>query len=155
MKAYERITNIESYKQQKYGTVMAVCYKPTPRFSVLNIICTINRSQSVSVINDDTTELERSFHLLASQWKKETRKYSTMIHKTMNNNYIDIMSLNVDVVPLILKELKKKPDHWFVALNHFARKLKTGDPVPKEHLGNIEKMREDWLRWGEELGYQF
>jgi len=101
------------------------------------------------------SETKRKFFQLASNWKNETRRFSTSLHKTSNDNYIDIMLLGTEVIPIILEELKRKSDHWFLALKHLARKLNQEDPVPKEHLGDMEKMREDWLRWGERMGYKF
>ena len=47
-------------------------------------------------------------------------------------------------VPLILSELRREPDHWFVAL----KRITGDDPVPDEVRGNIEQMAEAWLRWG-------
>lgn len=63
--------------------------------------------------------------------------------------YQRIIGLGLPVVPFILGELKKRPDHWFWALNAI-----TGEnPVPKEAEGNIEEMTQAWLAWGREKGY--
>ena len=52
-------------------------------------------------------------------------------------------------VPLILCLLAREADFWFEALVAI-----TGEqPVPPEHAGNVEAMRQDWLRWGREHGY--
>lgn len=90
------------------------------------------------------TEVEKRFHELAGRWRRETRGMSTMLHKAMNDHYLDIIGMGPVVVPYILQDLEQKADHWFVALQHLTRT----DPVPKEDRGNIEKMRAAWLEWG-------
>jgi hypothetical protein len=52
-------------------------------------------------------------------------------------------------VPLILKELQARPDHWFTAL----RAITGENPVPDEHRGDLRAMADDWLRWGVDAGY--
>ncbi len=92
----------------------------------------------------DAKSTEREFNELADKWRKETGGYSTMIHIAGNNNYLDIIGMGSKVVPFILRDLKREADNWFVALKHITK----ANPVPKSHLGDIEKMREDWLEWG-------
>jgi hypothetical protein len=52
-------------------------------------------------------------------------------------------------VPLILREMQREPDHWFWAL----RAITGEDPVARADAGNIERMTQAWLRFGEERGY--
>lgn len=99
-------------------------------------------------ISPQPSAFEKQFYSLSKKWKKEVGGYSTMIHITGNDNYLDIIGMGKDVVPLILKELEKEADYWFVALKHTAKP--DTDPVPDDHYGDIEKMREDWLNWGKE-----
>jgi len=98
--------------------------------------------------------VERLFLSLASKWRQETRGRSTTLHMTMNDNYLDIMSMGPSVIRYILKELEQRPNHWFVALKHLAKALEGKDvnPVPPEERGDVLKSREAWLRWGRQKG---
>ena len=63
--------------------------------------------------------------------------------------YQEIISLGPDVVPLLLRELAREPDHWFTAL-----KAITGtNPVDPADRGCIDKMAGAWLTWAKEAGY--
>jgi hypothetical protein len=56
------------------------------------------------------------------------------------------LQLGEQVLPLLIEELRENNNHWFIALNEI-----TGiNPVLKEHIGNVEQMREDWIKWAEE-----
>lgn len=84
--------------------------------------------------------LEEQFHELADVWRVQTSYLSNM---TAHPNYQKIVDLGPDVVPWIIRELKREPDHWFHAL-----KAITGvDPVLRADRGDIAKMREAWLKW--------
>ena len=51
-------------------------------------------------------------------------------------------------VPFLLNELRLRPGHWFWALKQI-----TGEnPMRPEHAGNLRRMTEDWLTWGEKNG---
>jgi len=52
------------------------------------------------------------------------------------------------VVPLILKELEKEPDHWFWALEAI-----TGEnPVGENEAGDLEASARAWVQWGKQKG---
>ena len=77
---------------------------------------------------------------------------STLVHKTiMNANYLQIMSMGPAVLPFILRELERRPDHWFVALENISANL-GGNPPQNDSTGDIEKMRRAWLDWGQREG---
>jgi hypothetical protein len=62
--------------------------------------------------------------------------------------YREIVGMGREV-PLLLAELKRKPDHWFIALEEI-----TGEnPVPPGCEGKVEQMAAAWVRWGEQGGY--
>jgi hypothetical protein len=63
--------------------------------------------------------------------------------------YLRIIGLGERAIPLILEDLRKTPDHWFVALHAI-----TGvSPVPEESRGRIDEMAKAWIIWGEQSGY--
>jgi hypothetical protein len=53
------------------------------------------------------------------------------------------------VVPLILRDLRRKPDHWFWALAAITGE----EPIPPEDAGNMQRMAQAWLRLGQERGW--
>ncbi len=56
--------------------------------------------------------------------------------------------LELLVIPLILSELEKEPDHWFWALEAI-----TGEnPVTKKEAGDMEASDQSWIRWGKQNG---
>lgn len=96
-----------------------------------------------------TTALEMEFQELAAKWQEETWFSSSIIDMAMNQNYQRIIGKGMDVVPLILRELEREPDHWFWALSAI-----TGEnPITEEDAGDLEKMTEAWLALGKERGW--
>jgi hypothetical protein len=96
----------------------------------------------------EPTELARRFRQLADQWRKETAHLSNPRKIFWHAAYREIIGMGKPAVPLILAELKRQPEHWFVAL----RSITGADPVPAESQGKLREMAAAWLRWGEEKG---
>lgn len=89
------------------------------------------------------------FGLLAERWRSETRFLSSTTDLAMHPAYQRIIGLGPAVIPLILADLARQPDHWFWAL-----KALTGeDPVSPGDRGKMAAMSEAWLRWGRANGY--
>ena len=65
--------------------------------------------------------------------------------------YRSIVEMGAAAVPLILRELERHPDHWFMALHEITSE----DPVPEESRGDVKAMAEAWLTWGREKGYRW
>jgi hypothetical protein len=85
---------------------------------------------------------------LAETWRDETSLASSATDMILNSAYQRIIGLGPDVVPVILSELRVRPDHWFWALTSI-----TGvNPVPDEAAGNLQLMTNAWLAWGREQG---
>lgn len=92
---------------------------------------------------------EQEFDRLKSQWKSECVFLSSISDITSSESYQKIIELGDSVVPLILRELKNDPDHWFVALYEI-----TGvNPISPEHAGNIQLMAKDWIDWAQREGH--
>ncbi len=66
-----------------------------------------------------------------------------------NAAYQEIIALGAAAIPLILAELRRKPDHWFVALNALTRV----DPIPPASRGKLDEMAAAWIQWGTANGY--
>lgn len=87
---------------------------------------------------------EALFKELADQWRKDTRFLSAVDEIAMHPAYQRIIGMGQKAVPLILRELQQRLDHWFWALESI-----TGEsPVPPEDAGKMQRMREKWLEWG-------
>ncbi|SKB13023.1 hypothetical protein PL11201_460032 [Planktothrix sp. PCC 11201] len=96
-------------------------------------------------------ELEAKFNTLAEEWRAETRMLSLVTQKSMHSAYQRIIGMGQPVVPLILRDLEQKPDHWFWALRAI-----TGDnPVKSEQCGRMKLMAQAWIQWGKEHGYEW
>ena len=71
------------------------------------------------------------FQKLAKQWQKETVYLSVIEQMTDHPAYREIVALGWPVVPFLLADLQRQPNHWFPALAAI-----TGEnPVPEEDAG--------------------
>lgn len=90
--------------------------------------------------------LARFFARNRDAWREhlEAFRYSSDPEKLVNcPAYKEIISLGDEVLPLIFKEMKRKPDFWFAALQAI-----TGEnPVTPDRVGDIFAMTRDWLAW--------
>lgn|GEM_PF-893335 len=95
--------------------------------------------------------LAQRFQQLAQTWRKECATLSSIRDIATHPAYQEIVGMGRSAVPLILRELEKKPDHWFWAL----RSITEQDPVPPEHRGNVPLMAQDWLQWARGRGFRW
>ncbi|MGD9935018.1 MAG: hypothetical protein AB7T37_15075 [Dehalococcoidia bacterium] len=93
--------------------------------------------------------IDRIFACLAEKWREETGGLSSPSKIAANESYQAIIDLGPEVVPLILQDLREYGGFWFPAL----RQLTGESPVPESARGNVELMREHWLRWWEQNEY--
>lgn len=93
----------------------------------------------------------QKFQALTTTWRNETQAFSSVTQMAMHPAYQQIIGMGPIVIPLILRELQNKPDHWFWAL-----KAITGvDPVKSSERGRVKQMATAWLRWAKEQGYSW
>ena len=91
------------------------------------------------------------FSRLASEWKRTRNKYASGVDMFMHPAYQQIIGMGERVLPLIFEELSRELDHWFWALKAITQ----ADPVPIEEVGNLAAMRNRWIAWATEHGYQW
>ena len=96
-------------------------------------------------------DLAEQFTNLAAVWREAALPLSSSRQVIAHPAYQAIIALGPAVVPLLLRELEREPDHWFAAL----RTLTGANPVTLEQQGQISAMAQSWLRWGKEQGYQW
>ncbi len=90
---------------------------------------------------------ERKFRRLADQWLRETEHVSSVNKACMHPAYQRIIGMGPAVVPFLLHELEREPDHWFWALNAITEE----DPARTED--SLDGAKSAWLQWGREKGY--
>ncbi|MBI4389801.1 MAG: hypothetical protein HY580_06430 [Nitrospinae bacterium] len=88
--------------------------------------------------------LEECFNSLVSKWKSDTAFQSSISQMVDHPAYQEIIGLGEEVVPLLIRELKQNPDHWFVAL----KRITGEDPVDIGQRGNFDEMVRAWIGWG-------
>ena len=105
--------------------------------------------QFMSVVTEEMHK-ER-FSSLVDEWHHSQGVISNLTQLVMSPAYQQIIGMGEPAVPLIFRELEKRPNHWFWALKSI-----TGiDPVSDESRGDIQQMASEWLEWGRKQGYQW
>ena len=88
------------------------------------------------------------FQKLRDNWKAKTSHLSNVGQISLAFSYQNIIGMGPEVVPLILAELEKEPDHWFWALEAI-----TGEnPVNENDAGDMEASAKAWVKWGRQNG---
>ncbi|MCG6868410.1 MAG: hypothetical protein LJE91_06660 [Gammaproteobacteria bacterium] len=82
---------------------------------------------------------------LADQWRKDTAHQSFLSLRLQHPAYRRILSMGPSVVPFVLDELNRQPDHWFYAL----AQLTGENPIPTDFTGTVDEAAELWIRWGQ------
>jgi hypothetical protein len=95
--------------------------------------------------------LEQRFAVLAARWDEETAHLSSLSAAALHSAYQRIIGMGHAVVPLLLREMELRPNHWHWALNAITDE----DPVPPEHYGQLDLVAKDWVLWGKEQGYRW
>jgi hypothetical protein len=95
------------------------------------------------------TEAEKKFRYYAAKWKDEIGGDSSLTNITNNMNYLRIIRIGDEAIPLILQELQREPAPWFVAL----RAISEDDSVGRNSPGDFRKMAAAWIQWGKDHGH--
>ena len=91
------------------------------------------------------------FHALAEMWRNDVLFTSSVTEMVLHPAYQRIIGMGVAAVPFLLRELERRPDHWFWALTAITG----ADPVKPEHRGKLREMAQAWLQWGKEQGLRW
>jgi hypothetical protein len=98
-----------------------------------------------------TVDVAPQFQRFAEQWQAESQFMSSMTEMVMLPSYQRIIGLGREAIPLLLRELERKPDYWFWALQAITGQ----DPVSPADRGDLQKMSAAWLAWGKQEGYRW
>ena len=95
--------------------------------------------------------VEQRLRRLEAAWEADTLVLSDPDRIIGHPAFQEIIRLGEAVVPLMLRDLQAGPRLWVWALPRI-----TGEnPVPPEDAGNVRKMSEAWLRWGQAKGLRW
>ncbi|OLE21537.1 MAG: hypothetical protein AUI36_34350 [Cyanobacteria bacterium 13_1_40CM_2_61_4] len=114
---------------------------------------TVNRSALVFLDKEHAPEateeelLQETFSNLATDWKASTAAWSSIARRYAHPSYQAILALGKDAIPLILNELKNRPDYWFAALRVLTKDSPVGPEV------GFDQAVEGWLAWGKAHGH--
>lgn len=87
------------------------------------------------------------FRELVDEWKQRTVLESSLTRMILDTGYQKIIGMGPPVLPLLLSELEREPDHWFWALTAIT------DEDPAADAETLEDATEVWLEWGRVRGY--
>ncbi|MBI1790349.1 MAG: hypothetical protein HYR60_22685 [Acidobacteria bacterium] len=93
-----------------------------------------------------TNALEASFHRHVARWRDETG-HLPVKRRIGHPSYLRIIAMGPAAIPLILRELESRPDHWLVALTALA-----GED-PGRRGDSFDDAVKAWLDWGREHGH--
>jgi hypothetical protein len=95
-----------------------------------------------------STQFDKEFKKHEKKWKRETQYFSSPGDKYLHPSYARIIGMGYPAVSLILKSMQRQPADWFYAL----RAMTGANPVSSAMAGDLRKMTEAWIKWGERQG---
>ena len=101
-------------------------------------------SNSIYLRNRYQQSLIEHFDNLKLLWLEETKMSSNVFITLKHPAHIKIIELGIDVLPMLLHDLRDNKNHWFYTLSIITNH----NPIKTKNLGNIDKMIDDWLEWG-------
>jgi hypothetical protein len=106
-----------------------------------------NKPLRIRVMDDP--QVEDNVNHLAEKWLSERPRGIDVGESIEAPEYQEIINLGYRAIRPLLLLMRKKPDHWFYALN-----VITGEnPVPPDSEGRIADMASAWIKWGKQRGY--
>jgi hypothetical protein len=97
---------------------------------------------------DAGRQTEKDFKKHEKIWKRDTQYFSSPGDKYLHPSYARIIGMGRPAVTLILKSIQRQPADWFYAL----RAITGANPVTSAMAGDVRKMSEAWIKWGEREG---
>jgi hypothetical protein len=95
-----------------------------------------------------TDRLADEFQRLADSWRRDTQFCSSVSDMVLDPSYQQIIGKGSPVVPFILREMEKGPDHWYWALGVITQET----PAENAPEGDIAAICQAWLDWGMRRG---
>lgn len=95
------------------------------------------------------TDVKTTFERLRDEWYRRTSFHSSGHIIFGDPAYQQIIDLGPEIIPYIFEEIKQHRGLWLGALHT----LTGADPCPRSARKSSERMRELWMKWGQEHGY--
>jgi hypothetical protein len=105
-------------------------------------------SDSPGPANDPNSDFQQRFARLVTEWKHGRGQSSKLKDLAMHPAYQQIIGMGEPAVPLLIEEMKQRPDQWDWAL----RAITGVDPVPRESWGKLTEIAAAWIAWEKERG---
>ena len=96
-----------------------------------------------------SSSIEAEFNRLADAWHRDTAFLSSVADIVLDPSYQRIIGLGYAAVPLMLRQLRQGPDHWYWALAAITNE----NPAQDAPEGDIAAICQSWLDWGMRRGY--
>jgi hypothetical protein len=104
----------------------------------------------IALTPEQRQTVESKFRNLADKWAELIAYRSNTSALRRHPVLHEIVALGESAVPLILRELERKPSvSWFGLL----ATITSQNPVPPELAGHVAEMTGAWLAWGRQQGY--
>jgi len=91
-------------------------------------------------------DVRAKFEAFKEQWHKDTGLMSWIV--VGHPAYLGIIKLGMPVVPILLEEMRTKPDWWGPALEAITG----AHPCTKEMSGRLDLISKAWVDWGIKRG---
>ena len=116
---------------------------------VREVIVLFEEPSDVSVgARDRESDFQQRFMRLATEWKLGRGHSSKLKDQAMHPAYQQIIGMGERAVPLLVEEMKERPDQWDWGI----RAITGIDPVPRESWGKLPDIAAAWVAWGRETG---
>ncbi len=106
----------------------------------------VGRVDRSAPLRKSDAEVRRQFLELAAEWRTRTGLESNIQRKVLDRAYQRIIGLGPQVVPYILDDLARSPDHWFWALTALVSQDMAAGEV------SVRSAAQAWLAWGRDIG---
>ncbi len=107
-----------------------------------------SEGQSLVVSEQAGAEVDavrRQFEQLSAQWRAATSHQSDTDLVVNHPAYRRIIGLGPAVVPLLIEDMRRNREHWFVALEAITGERPTNDAM----AGKIDQLVRCWVDWYE------
>ena len=89
------------------------------------------------------SDFRRRFARLVAEWKVGRGHSSKLKDLAMHPAYQEIIGMGARAVPLLIEEMRERPDQWDWALCAITG----ADPVSPESWGKLKEIAAAWVAW--------